>query len=217
LCNAWNHPVDCRCGFGGDGHLGRRGKNDIIDFLTAIRGRRYESYVNPNARCPVCGALVFYYVSPDGGRVFFDELGPPWPKHSCTDHPLSSSSSSPRTANEPAWRRGGWLPFAVESVVKVDPNVIQLNGKIKEKEQVLHINARDVTAWKGKPVRLDYSLIQVRPKEKDGQYELSILTSRLNVRHCTAFESRLELRANTPKGRLFVPKSRKKRGKHGRT
>src|SRR6185436_1907844 len=45
----------------------------------------YPSYVNPNARCPVCGADVYFYQSPYGGRVFFDELGPPWPKHPCTD------------------------------------------------------------------------------------------------------------------------------------
>lgn len=43
------------------------------------------TYVNPNARCPVCGVDVYYYQSPDDGRVFFDELGPPWPKHACTD------------------------------------------------------------------------------------------------------------------------------------
>lgn len=48
----------------------------------------YPSYVNPNARCPVCGASVYFYQSPYGGRVFFDELGPPWPKHPCTDNPV---------------------------------------------------------------------------------------------------------------------------------
>lgn len=47
----------------------------------------FPSYVNPNARCPVCGAEVYFYQSPYGGRVFFDELGPPWPKHPCTDNP----------------------------------------------------------------------------------------------------------------------------------
>jgi len=46
------------------------------------------TYVNPNAHCPVCGAGVFFYRSPDEGRVFFDELGPPWPKHACTDQGL---------------------------------------------------------------------------------------------------------------------------------
>lgn len=47
--------------------------------------QRYESYTNPNARCPECRACVFFYQSPNGGRVFFDALGPPWPKHPCTD------------------------------------------------------------------------------------------------------------------------------------
>lgn len=49
------------------------------------------SYVNPNAHCPVCGKIVFYYQSPNGGRVFFDALGWPWPKHPCTDNPASQS------------------------------------------------------------------------------------------------------------------------------
>src|SRR6266705_4741986 len=52
----------------------------------------YPSYVNPNTHCPVCGAEVYFYQSPSGGRVFFDELGPPWPKHPCT----SSDDSSVR-------------------------------------------------------------------------------------------------------------------------
>ena len=38
-----------------------------------------------NAQCPVCGALVYFYANEHGSRVFFDELGPPWPKHPCTD------------------------------------------------------------------------------------------------------------------------------------
>ena len=44
-----------------------------------------QSYLDPNARCPVCGALVFFYRSPHNGRVFFDDVGWPWPKHPCTD------------------------------------------------------------------------------------------------------------------------------------
>ncbi|WP_141133898.1 hypothetical protein [Sphingopyxis indica] len=51
-----------------------------------------ESYTDPNAHCPVCGALVFFYQSPHGGRVFFDNLGWPWPKHPCTDNPKSQST-----------------------------------------------------------------------------------------------------------------------------
>lgn len=51
----------------------------------------YRSYVNPNAACPVCGARVFFYQSPHGGRVFFDDLGWPWPKHLCTDNPRAQT------------------------------------------------------------------------------------------------------------------------------
>jgi hypothetical protein len=49
----------------------------------------FASFTDPNATCPVCGARVFYYESPYGGRVFFDQLGPPWPKHPCTDSELT--------------------------------------------------------------------------------------------------------------------------------
>src|SRR5262249_32213438 len=32
--------------------------------------------------CPKCGAPV-YFVRHNGGSVWFDSLGPPWPKHHC--------------------------------------------------------------------------------------------------------------------------------------
>jgi hypothetical protein len=47
--------------------------------------RTVESYVNPNAYCPVCGDKVFFFQSRYGGRVYFDDVGWPWPKHPCTD------------------------------------------------------------------------------------------------------------------------------------
>lgn len=34
-------------------------------------------------KCPGCQRKVFYYTCEHGSRVFFDELGPPWPKHDC--------------------------------------------------------------------------------------------------------------------------------------
>ena len=71
------------------------GRASYSSFRSTVDGEVFEfpfvtyvSYVNPNARCPVCGADVFFYQSPYGGRVFFNELGPPWPKHPCTDNPV---------------------------------------------------------------------------------------------------------------------------------
>jgi hypothetical protein len=43
-------------------------------------------WISPNARCPVCGASVYFYANQNGSRVFFDDVGPPWPKHPCTDN-----------------------------------------------------------------------------------------------------------------------------------
>ena len=53
--------------------------------------RTFEAYINPNAECPVCKKKVFFYQSSFGGRVFFDDLGWPWPKHPCTDRQSAHS------------------------------------------------------------------------------------------------------------------------------
>lgn len=125
-CNAWNHPASCNCGWGGD--TGGRGglsawtvpTMPAADGSLWSAGRRpaIESFVNPNAHCPVCGAAVYFYQSPYGGRVFFDDLGPPWPKHPCTDN------GSPPRARVPAvsfpaptvqWIRDGWRPATITS------------------------------------------------------------------------------------------------------
>ena len=34
-------------------------------------------------RCPTCSERVFYFHCNCGSKVFFDELGDPWPKHQC--------------------------------------------------------------------------------------------------------------------------------------
>jgi len=70
--------------------------------LSATIGR-FDSWVDPNARCPRCGAEVFFYSNEFGSRVYFDDLGPPWPKHPCMDTSATyvsiSSAVSVPTAN----------------------------------------------------------------------------------------------------------------------
>lgn len=44
---------------------------------------RDDDFTRPS-QCPVCRADVFF-VRHNGGRVWFDELRPPWPKHGCFD------------------------------------------------------------------------------------------------------------------------------------
>jgi hypothetical protein len=44
--------------------------------------------------CPVCGDAVYFNANEHGSRVFFDDLGPPWPKHGCTDNPREPDAAS---------------------------------------------------------------------------------------------------------------------------
>ncbi len=95
-CNAWNHPPSCNCGWGGVNY-GSNSPNPLPNTdnwkrdaarrtLEKLNVRSYSTcYVAPNAACPVCGKAVYFYANDHGSRVYFDDLGPPWPKHGCTD------------------------------------------------------------------------------------------------------------------------------------
>ncbi len=73
-----------------------------------------ESYTNPNASCPKCGVSVFFYQRQGEGRVFFDELGPPWREHPCLAncdqyYHLWQPEPSPRVKYQ--WQQQGWRPL----------------------------------------------------------------------------------------------------------
>lgn len=53
-----------------------------IDKRPAVRVET-DRWADPNAKCPLCGAAVYFFADRFGGRVYFDEVGPPWPKHPC--------------------------------------------------------------------------------------------------------------------------------------
>jgi hypothetical protein len=126
MCNAANHSFGCDCGFGGDTGGGGRHWGSVSNFVENYappsfgwardHGGTVESYVNPNAHCPVCFAPVYFYRSPYNGRVFFDDIGWPWPKHGCTDNrrepPRTTRTSTvARPEQNTAWRREGWNPL----------------------------------------------------------------------------------------------------------
>lgn len=120
-CNAWNHAPDCSCGWGGTfyGQGYRDGAGDSWHW------QRSDSYTVPNARCPKCSVNVYFYRSPFGGTVYFDDLGPPWPKHPCMD--LGRSPSTVRPQRFPAVTAGsrpaaaskrepGWRPMICDEL-----------------------------------------------------------------------------------------------------
>lgn len=89
MCNAWNHPADCTCGWGGEGHLGQ--SPGFANFAGLHVGWYHDGQglcwihsddvCRPTA-CPRCKRDV-YFVRHNGGSVWFDELGWPWSIHPC--------------------------------------------------------------------------------------------------------------------------------------
>jgi hypothetical protein len=124
---------------------------------------RYESFVNPHATCPVCGAEVFYYEAPNGGRVYFDALGPPWPKHPCTDNSGSAATglgtspaggvpggNAPIVPNRPSggglplrnypWKRQGWAPLLATQVEPIHNGYfLEIRGLLDRQETTLFV------------------------------------------------------------------------------
>lgn len=134
-CNGWNHSASCDCGWGGmwHGNVPPGGEafycsdDDpsavaAVSIHKSLKAGQPRSLTIPNAKCPAgCGASVFYYQNEYGSRVFFDQLGPPWPKHSCTDNSRYDSPSSGRVlapSSPPPerhlrWQREGWRPWQI--------------------------------------------------------------------------------------------------------
>lgn len=147
-CNAWNHSSNCSCGWGGDGHLGRGTLfTDLVRTNITFRTCRelQQGFTNPNSKCPVCKCHVFFFSSPFGGRVFFDELGPPWTKHPCTDTgrpvtalPIKISLPSELVVE---FEKNGWVPFMCQDIrsVRNYPATSQITGFVRSQKQTFFV------------------------------------------------------------------------------
>lgn len=145
--------------------------------LTAIAFNK-RSFTIPNASCPECGEPVFFYVNDYGSRVFFDELGPPWPKHPCTD--LKAESVIPKGAGrarrvkeEYLWESDGWRPFCIKKIKRLDDHLFELKG--------IFIGSKEIEVFVVKNIKgvnlgsLNcFSIAMIRASGDCG-YELSVL------------------------------------------
>lgn len=205
MCNAWNHPSNCKCGWGGEGHLGKSGSQSqhgtYIVFPDVPRIiHAYESFVNPNASCPVCGESVFFYQSNNGGRVYFDELGPPWPKHPCTSNkaipsPLRKHSSKNESISKILsyqWLKEGWEPFPIESITFYGNLCTRLAGKLGGKNFGIYVSGH---------IKTDIEDILVHVlKRNDSSYHCSIFDGRSSSKSIGyLFASALEEPMSPPK------------------
>lgn len=112
-----NHYSNCTCGWCVN-YGGARIDRSLVAADLRLRDARLllernavrtvsACYVNPNARCPVCGDAVFFYANRHGSRVYFDELGHPWAKHPCTDNPQRRMAAGSAVVGPPVRRARG--------------------------------------------------------------------------------------------------------------
>jgi hypothetical protein len=70
-----------------------------------------EPFTHPT-HCPLCGACVFFRTNGNGDVVFFDEFGPPWPRHPC----LTSQNQNRRASASRELMRLVDLPAAPSAI-----------------------------------------------------------------------------------------------------
>lgn len=173
MCNAHNHPPGCSCGWGGVWYgnswvdnrawaLNRGPKPRKTGSQHGTYSNLSTGHTNPNASCPVCGAPVYFYESPYGGRVYFDELGPPWPKHPCTSHDhIPRRSPTAESQGSVLWRYLGNV--SIEKSVIGD--VFTITGREAGKTLQFYFSADELVMAE---------IVRFRQREP-GAFDISIL------------------------------------------
>lgn len=80
MCNGRNHSLYCPCAFG---PRSRRAV-PVSSGPPIATWYAQEDFTRPTT-CPRCGSTSVWFVRHNGGSVWFDSLGQPWPKHGCFD------------------------------------------------------------------------------------------------------------------------------------
>jgi len=176
LSRGYNHRGGCVCRFCLPSKAGKT-LPPTADLISV--GGSSHSYTRP-ITCPVCGEAVFF-MSAHGGRVIFDELGPPWPKHSCTDTALAKPLATSTTANDHvmtrryAWQEAGWLPVT-EVLVEASNDSVRLSGFHDGKQLAVSILLSELHYLPDPVAELACSQIHAR-HTVTGVYEVAFLGS----------------------------------------
>lgn len=103
--------------------------------------RNREAFTIPNYTCKSCGASVFYYEHPNGAKVLFDQLGPPWPKHPCYEPKLSIPTSA---EDKIAASTQHWQPLLISRVVRLQTGGLRIEARIKRGKLRFELDAAQV-------------------------------------------------------------------------
>ncbi len=170
-CGGKNHRSNCDCPIGRVGSAtpvrDKRTELDLFSFRHVPPLR-----IKPIIRCPVCSKSVFFCALPNEGRVYFDEIGSPWTKHSCTDK-LSSFNQGALDSGKDAWS-------SVDNVIveSAEPGAIRLAGFLRGKDFVAFIRIDSLSDRRDPENHLRQSFLHARIRH-NGDSDLVLLTPEL--------------------------------------
>jgi len=143
----YNHYYWCNCGW----CVKDRGyryisEEKISNSISILQIETYESFTVPNVKCKCCGDEIFFYQSPFGGKVFFNELGHPWEKHCCEPKCCGKEIASIpyerldkyriiNSRKEPIWKQEGWIPAIYIKHESYDISIVKITLKAMDNYQ----------------------------------------------------------------------------------
>ncbi|PUA29283.1 MAG: hypothetical protein B0W54_01380 [Cellvibrio sp. 79] len=184
MCNASNHPLGCTCGFGESGGIKFRSKAQIVFPFNTDQRISHSNIVShaPNATCPVCKEPVFFYKNEHGSAVFFDELGPPWPKHPCTDSkvlvPFTMKQGKPKKSSAKAQ---GWFAVELINASRIKGNTYEFQCKLENGSVIkLFVPSEEVEQKANLKILSEDAICFLR-ENGDGFYSISLLSDDLKI------------------------------------
>jgi hypothetical protein len=117
-------------------------KSDLPRLARCSYRGSWDSFTHPT-KCRDCGGRCYFYQNQNGSKVFFDSLGPPWPKHFCHE----------RKQQPPDWKAEGFTPIhildaipdtkhqALSLQIEILPSGIKVALRLKERKDIPRLRA----------------------------------------------------------------------------
>lgn len=196
MSNGYNHNPNCDCSFCKKGKVVfiRQRQRQLLpgdqDSACYPSFREVVSHT-PNSTCPVCCEPVFYYRNDWGSSVFFDHLGPPWPKHPCTDssRPIPFANSKLLPKNNPAID-DGWVNAELIDAIFHEDLICEFHCSLVEGDKiVLYVSSSYVENIANIQFLSQESICFLKPVSSD-VFKISLLSDDLKVLNSYAYRNK---------------------------
>lgn len=143
--------------------------------------RNREAFTIPNYTCKTCGGTVFYYEHPNGAKVLFDQLGPPWPKHPCYQPKVTIPVTEALKTDNQAGQN--WQPLLINRVVRIQSGGLRIEARIHRGKLRFELDAAQVKKLDIDEISCKETLAmaQIAPTDVTAKISLHSGVSRLDV------------------------------------